>query len=230
MDQIPREQGSFVTGAGMIKFVNKWTKWGVCCLVLLLAVYILAPKVLTGLGKFLLVEDTLPANLVAISPALSEKIATAYRKGEVSRIYVFVGDHRRSWKALRNFDFNRWVMDHAKEFGIKEEAIQVVRKNLDVSPEAMKTLEHFLAEEKIVSAVVFSPYYQTRGFRFFMDQALGVGAESLYVQALMENTEKNFDHWWLNTALDNLYLDQYLKIFCYYFNEVLGTSIFEGGS
>ncbi|PIQ98787.1 MAG: hypothetical protein COV66_12840 [Nitrospinae bacterium CG11_big_fil_rev_8_21_14_0_20_45_15] len=213
-----------------MKFVNQWTKWGVFCFVLVLFFYLLAPKVLTGLGKFLLVEDALPASLVAISPALSEKIATAYRKGEVSRIYVFVGDHRRSWKALRKFDFNRWVMDRAKEFGIKEEAIQVVRRNLDVSPEAMKTLAHFLAEEKIISAVVFSPYYQTRGFRFFMDRALGVGAESLYVQSLMKHSEENFDHWWLNTALDNLYLDQYLKIFCYYFNEVLGTSIFEEAS
>jgi hypothetical protein len=213
-----------------MRFMNKWAKWGASCFVLMLAFYLLAPKILTGVGKFLLVEDALPANVVAISPALSEKIATAYHKGEISKIYVFVGDHRRSWKALRKFDFNRWVMDRAKEFSIKQEAIQVIHSNLDVSPGAMKTLAHFLAEEKIVSAVVLIPYYQTRGFRFFMDRALGVGAESLYVQALMEHSEDNFDHWWLNTALDNLYLDQYLKIFCYYFNEVLGNSIFEGDS
>ena len=214
----------------MTKFVNKWVIWAVFCFALMLAFYLFTPKVLTGLGEFLLVEEALPAEVVAITPALSEKIASAYHKGEISTIYVFVGDHRRSWKALRKFDFNRWVMDRANEFNIKEGAIQVVHSNLDVSPDAMKTLAHFLEKEKIVSAVVFIPYYQTRGFRFFMDRALGVGAESLYVQAMMGNSEENFDHWWLNTALDNLYLDQFLKIFCYYFNELLGTSIFEGDS
>ncbi len=214
----------------MMNFWQKWRKSIGVFFVLVLVLLALSPKILTGVGEYLLVEERSPEKIITITPALSEKIASEYHEGKVSTIYVFVGNHSRSWKALRKFDFNHWVMSRAREFKIDEGAIRVIKSNLDMSPDGMKYLGQFLLAENISSAEVFVPYYQTRGFRFFTDRALGAKAGSIYVRPLLDNSSNNFERWWLNTALDNLFLDQYLKIFWYYFNTALGVSVFEGGS
>lgn len=211
-------------------YLKKYKRAGIIFAFFILLIA-LAPKIMTEMGEFLLVDEIHSEKLPALTPALSEKISESFHKGEISKIYVFVGNHEHSWKALRNFDFNNWVNKRADLFNIDRNAIQVVKSGLDFSPNEINNLLNFLTKNNIDSARLYVPYYQTRAFRFYMDRAFDGGEEDLlYVQPLNKNPEKNFQKWWLNTALDNLFLDQYLKIFWYYFNVALGESAFEGGS
>jgi len=179
---------------------------------------------LRNIGIFLVVEETVAEPVDAVLTwTINEKVSICYRAGQCKKIYILLEDYQRSWKALRSFDVRGWHLKNAERLEISKDDLVFINNELGDAVDAGGYLRRLFAEREIRSAILLVPYFQTRTYRFFLDRNENWDPDRgrIFIQPLEKDYAEQFDCWWLNTGLDNLYLDQYLRIGWYYFNKLL---------
>ncbi|QPJ65691.1 MAG: hypothetical protein G3M78_09915 [Candidatus Nitrohelix vancouverensis] len=205
-------------------------KWIVFACFLLLAALVHRP-LLNSIGNFLVVHEAADSSVdVIFTFALSEQVAKRAQSEEIKTIYVLASDYSRSWKALREVNTEQWIKSETQSHGIDSERVRVLTAGFESGPGFGEFLEQVRKDSPFSKAIIFIPYYQGRGYRFYLDHALGDGAKNYFFQPLESDYQKNFESWWLNTAYDNLFLDQYLRLGWYYFNYLLWDPVGRGAS
>lgn len=176
------------------------------------------------IGTFLAVDQPFERADAVVASKITEKIAELYRDGRCGKIVLAIRDDNGNWwKFLPKSDSMEGARGKAEKWGIRRDDLIVFDRTLENRDDIsyFNSLKKLLRENGIHSAVFYSPYYKTRRKRFYLDRYLdGPGIES-YVVSAEENYLPRFERWWENTALDNLFMDEYLKIAFYYFNKFL---------
>ncbi len=205
-----------------MKFSGKTGIFWFAFLLCVLSVGIAYKPVLSAIGNFLVVTESSKEPVdVIFSMALSEQVAKRARSEDIKTIYVLASDYSRSWKALREVDLEKWIKSESRSYGIDPARVTVLKAGFESGPGFGEFLEQIRKESPFKNAVIFIPYYQGRAYRFYLDCALGDRAKNYFFQPLESDYQKYFERWWLNTAYDNLFLDQYLRMGWYYFNYLL---------
>ena len=193
---------------------------------LLLPLYLFKESVLYKIGTFLMVDQVSGKVDVVVTTSINEKVVNCYHSGECRKIIVGVSKAGRTWKGNnKKAGTEEDVREQAGRAGIDLKDLFVVfRPQSEIQYFSM--LETLFLEKNIRSAVFYVGYYRGRRHRFYLDRYFKNKEIATYVQPANTGTDymRNFDRWWENTMLDNLFMDEYLRIFYYYFNKVLWSS------
>lgn len=187
-----------------------------------LALFFSRETVLYKVGTYLVVDQVAGRVDVAVTPAIKEKVVQCYRAGGCRKVLVVVFNSGRTWKGGTKLDTEQDVKAQGEQAGISRDDLMVITRSQD-DVQYFNSLKKLFVEKDLHSAVFYVGYYRGRRHRFYLDRYFdGV---TTYVQPINSNADymRNFDRWWENTILDNLFIDEYLRMFFYYFNKALLT-------
>lgn len=189
----------------------------------LLALFFFRESVLYKVGTYLVVDQVAGRVDVAVTPAIKEKVVQCYQAGGCRKVLVVVFTSGRTWKkAGTKLNAEQEVREQGAQAGINSDDLIVITRPRD-DAQYFGSLKKLFIDEDLHSAVFYVGYHRGRRYRFYLDRYFdGVAT---YVQTINSNTDymRNFDRWWENTILDNLFIDEYLRMFFYYFNKALLT-------
>jgi hypothetical protein len=177
------------------------------------------------IGAFLVVDQPIDKVDVAVTSALKEKVVQCYHDGNCKKIMLVVANYGSTWKGNRNPDIEKDIYGQAQQFGIQPADLIVFDRPQD-DIQFFISMEKLLLEKNLHSALYYVGYYKSRRYRFYLDRYFHDKEIATYVQPT--NTDKdymrNLERWWENTLLDNLFIDEYLRIGFYYFNKMFWFS------
>lgn len=204
-----------------------WFSAILCCSVLILFAF--RETLLYRIGTFLVVADQ-PVDKVdaVVTGKVTEKVAQCYHAGNCKKVVLIV-DERLSpawWKNIPKAGNGKTIIEESEAAGIKPADLIVFRLtrgtgHVNELIPLFGSLRGLFLEREIRSALFYAIYYKTRRHRFFLDRYLNGPGITTYVQPASDDYSRNFERWWENTMLDNLFMDEYLRIAFYYFNKIL---------
>jgi len=199
---------------------RRWAPWVFA--VVVLAIW--GESFLHRAGTFLVVDETASRADLAVTVAVTPRVIQCYREGRCGKILVLTGNYRNRWRALRKYDPGARAREKALKNGIKPEDIEILEADVGDGRRFARFLSGRVSRENVRSAVFFCSYYQTRRFRFYLDRGFSRPETTVFVRPVEQLYRDRFHRWWENTMLDNLFLEEYLRMGFYYFNKLLGSS------
>lgn len=179
---------------------------------------------LNAVGEFLVVaeeENTGPVD-AAVSGGITDRVVQCYLSRNCRKVVLLrFAPEADAWRTRSAGDDE--VRKQARTAGILPEDLILTQARRVWPREYVRFLQTDLRQHGIRSAVVFMPYFKTRRFRFLFDRYWTAPEIRIYVQPTTVGYRQSMEHWWENTMLDNLFLEEYLKMAHYYFNKVLLT-------
>jgi uncharacterized SAM-binding protein YcdF (DUF218 family) len=168
------------------------------------------------IGEFLIVDGKKITSGIVITPKLSEKISLSYSEGICKKIFLF----SEGSNYIRD---QQKIKTRTQKLGIDPSDLTIVTHTLGDAYQTTKILNKFMKENKIKTASIFLPYYETGKFQFYFNRYLNPEF-TIQVNPLETQYRHLLEHWRHNAGLANLYLDQYLYMIHYYFNKILWSS------
>lgn len=177
------------------------------------------------IGLFLVVDQPISQVEVAVTSSLKEKVVQCYHAGNCKKIMLVIANYGLTWKGNRNPDIEKDINEQAQRHGIAWADLIIFDRPQD-DIQYFNSMKKLLLERNLHSAVYYVGFYKSRRCRFYLDRYFHDKAIETYVQPI--NTDKdymrNLERWWENTLLDNLFIDEYLRMAFYYFNKMLWFS------
>lgn len=192
--------------------------------VLLTAGYWGIPKIATQIGAYLIVFDKFEKAEYLITTGLSSKTLEYLNKGKVEKVLVIVDDDPKgNWKAFYGENADLKIREKAAKHGVPQEKILIYKKKFVGEVDRVIFHKYILEILKAKSALFFDPFYHTRTRRFFLDRYFESLNIKTYVQHEKNVAPEELKQWWEKTFYANLFLEQYLSMGFYYFNNFLWT-------
>ncbi|MEC7640560.1 MAG: hypothetical protein VYC17_00240 [Nitrospinota bacterium] len=199
------------------------SKGFVAGMALLVAAAMAAPRVLNGLGTFLVVEERADKVDAVVTGWIPGKTLDCYLQGQCKKIIVALPQLApESWLALQWMRSEKSVRENAREAGVKDEDLYLLFVEAENDLRRAQRFAEFFDEKKIRSVLFLSSYYKTRRNRFYFDRSLEGNETVVYVQPY--EAVPDIHDWWKQTTYANFFLGEYLRIGWYFFNKLLWTS------
>jgi uncharacterized SAM-binding protein YcdF (DUF218 family) len=168
------------------------------------------------IGEFLIIDHKEINSDIVLTPKISERVLSCYMERICKKIFLFSGGSNY----LRD---PKEIQARAKKLGVNLGDLTIVPYALEDAYQTTKFLNKFMKENRLKTANIFLPYYKTRKFQFYFKRYLN-SAFTIQLNPLESKYRHLLEQWRYNAGLANLYLDQYLYMTHYYFNEILWTS------
>lgn len=192
-------------------------------IIVFISLYGYREALLYKIGLFLVVDQPMGKVDVAVTSSLKEKIVQCYHDGNCKKIMLVIANYGSTWKGNRNPDIEKDIKDQAQRFGIAWTDLMIFDRPQD-DMRFFKSMEKMLLEKGLHSAVYYVGFYKSRRYRFYLDRYFQDKGIVTYVQPINAEYMRNLERWWENTLLDNLFIDEYLRMAFYYFNKMLWFS------
>jgi uncharacterized SAM-binding protein YcdF (DUF218 family) len=182
--------------------------------IILIAVFFSYPLFLTGLAKFLVVENKLQkvdAIVVLAGDGNGERVAEGvnlYKKGYAS--YIIMTGGRLAW----HLTYAQNMFGQARYLGIPAKAILLEDKSLSTIENAKFTLP-IVKKKKFNSIIlVSSPFHMRRVLRVFRKIYKGSGVEIFGYP--VQNSEFNIDKWWTRHEDTQVVVQEWVNLAGYF--------------